>query len=92
MGTGFCLLYMRLEVGSFSWPRATAQAAELTEEQFRHLMLGFGQGRPGKRCDLQSLGNHAAEKRRYFIMRRRVCRLLTSCRKNRKSEPHKEFG
>jgi len=34
MGTGFCLLYMRLEDGSFSWPRTTAQAADLTEEHF----------------------------------------------------------
>lgn len=41
MGTGFCLLYMRLEAGSFSWPRTTAQAADLTEEQFRYLMLGL---------------------------------------------------
>ena len=41
MGTGFCLLYMRLEAGSFSWPRTTVQAAELTEEQFRYLMLGL---------------------------------------------------
>jgi transposase len=32
---------MRLEAGSFSWPRTTAQAAELTEEQFRYLMLGL---------------------------------------------------
>lgn len=41
IGTGFCLLYMRLEAGSFSWPRTRAQAAELTEEQFRYLMLGL---------------------------------------------------
>lgn len=41
LGTGFCLLYMRLEAGSFSWPRTTEQAAELTEEQFRYLMLGL---------------------------------------------------
>lgn len=40
-GYGFCLLYMRHEAGSFSWPRTTAQAAELTEEQFRYLMLGL---------------------------------------------------
>ena len=41
MGTGFCLLYMRLEAGSFTWPRTAVQAAELTEEQFRYLMLGL---------------------------------------------------
>lgn len=41
MGTGFCLLYMRLEAGSFFWPHTTTQAADLTEEQFRYLMLGL---------------------------------------------------
>lgn len=57
MGTGFCLLYMRLEAGSFSWPRTTTQAAELTEEQFRYLMLGLNplepkikEVSPGKAC------------------------------------------
>lgn len=57
MGTGFCLLYMRLEAGSFSWSRTTAQAAELTEEQFRYLMLGLNplepkikEVSPGKAC------------------------------------------
>lgn len=41
IGTGFCLMYMRLEAGSFFWPRTTAQAAELTEEQFRYLIHGL---------------------------------------------------
>lgn len=41
MGSGFLLLYMRFENGSLSWPRTTAEAAELTEEQFRYLMLGL---------------------------------------------------
>lgn len=40
-GTGFLLLYMRLEDGRLSWPRTTQEAAELTEEQFRYLMLGL---------------------------------------------------
>jgi len=40
MGTGFLLLYIRIENGSLSWPRATAEAADITEEQFRHLMQG----------------------------------------------------
>lgn len=40
-GTGFLLLYRRLEDGRFSWPRTTQEAAELTEEQFNYLMLGL---------------------------------------------------
>ena len=40
-GTGFLLLYKRLEDGRLSWPRTTEEAAELTEEQFRCLMLGL---------------------------------------------------
>ena len=41
MGTGFLLLYKRFEDGSLSWPRNTQEAADLTEEQFHHLMLGL---------------------------------------------------
>uniref|UniRef100_UPI0025AE6DF7 IS66 family insertion sequence element accessory protein TnpB n=1 Tax=uncultured Phocaeicola sp. TaxID=990718 RepID=UPI0025AE6DF7 len=41
MGTGFLLLYKRFEDGRMSWPRNTEQAAELTEEQYRYLMLGL---------------------------------------------------
>lgn len=41
MGDGFLLLYKRLEAGSFSWPRTTTEAVELTEEQFNYLMLGL---------------------------------------------------
>jgi transposase len=41
MGDGFALLYKRFEAGSLSWPRTTEEAAELTEEQFRYLMLGL---------------------------------------------------
>ncbi len=40
-GTGFLLLYKRLEDGRLSWPRNTQEAAELTEEQFHYLMLGL---------------------------------------------------
>lgn len=40
-GTGFILLYKRLEDGRLSWPRTTEEAAELTEEQFNYLMLGL---------------------------------------------------
>lgn len=41
MGDGFLLLYKRFEDGSLTWPRTTAEAAELTEEQFNYLMLGL---------------------------------------------------
>jgi transposase len=41
MGTGFLLLYQRLEDGRLSCPRTTAEAAELTEDQFNYLMLGL---------------------------------------------------
>lgn len=41
MGNGFLLLYKRFEDGHMSWPRTQEEAAELTEEQFRHLMLGL---------------------------------------------------
>jgi len=41
MGSGFLLLYMRLEDGSLAWPRTSEEAAEITEEQFRLLMLGL---------------------------------------------------
>ena len=40
-GTGFLLLYKRLEDGRLSWPRNTQEAAELTEEQFHYLMMGL---------------------------------------------------
>lgn len=41
MGTGFLLLYKRFEDGRMSWPRNTEEAAELTKEQYRYLMLGL---------------------------------------------------
>ena len=40
-GTGFLLLYKHFEDGHMPWPRTTQEAAEVTEEQFRHLILGF---------------------------------------------------
>jgi transposase len=40
-GTGFLLLYKRLEDGAFVWPRSTDEAAELTEQQYRYLMTGL---------------------------------------------------
>ncbi len=41
MGDGFLLLYKRFEDGALSWPRSQTEAAEITEEQFRYLMLGL---------------------------------------------------
>lgn len=41
MGDGFLQLYKRLEAGSLSWPRTSEEAADLTEEQFRYLMMGL---------------------------------------------------
>ena len=57
MGTGFLLLYKRFEDGHMAWPRNAQEAAELTEEQFRYLMLGLNplepkirEVSPGKAC------------------------------------------
>ena len=38
---GFLLLYKRLELGGFSWPRTTEAALEITPEQYRALMQGL---------------------------------------------------
>lgn len=46
MGNGFLLLYKRFEDGSLSWPRTQEEAAELSEEQFRLLMLGLNPVEP----------------------------------------------
>ena len=40
-GDGFLLLYKRLEVGAYSWPRNTSEALEITPQQYRILMDGF---------------------------------------------------
>ena len=37
-GDGFLLLYKRLDVGAFSWPRNTAEVLEITSEQYKLLM------------------------------------------------------
>ena len=39
-GTGFLLLYKRLEAGSFVWPRTEKEARELSQEEFLRLMKG----------------------------------------------------
>lgn len=40
-GTGFLLLYKRLESGSFAWPRTPEEACELTREQYAMMMMGL---------------------------------------------------
>ena len=41
-GDGFLLLYKRLELGGFSWPRTKEEALEITPEQYQALMQGAG--------------------------------------------------
>ena len=38
---GFLLLYKRLELGGFSWPRTKEEALEITPEQYQALMQGL---------------------------------------------------
>lgn len=40
-GDGFLLLYKRLNVGGFSWPRTKEEAMEVTPKQYRMLMQGL---------------------------------------------------
>jgi len=40
-GDGFLLMYKRLEIGSFNWPRSAEEAIELTMDQYRLLMQGL---------------------------------------------------
>lgn len=40
-GDGFLLLYKRVESGRFSWPRTSKDLRNLSQEQFRWLMMGF---------------------------------------------------
>ena len=40
-GDGFLLLYKRLELGSFAWPRNADEVMKITEEQYHLLMQGF---------------------------------------------------
>ena len=40
-GDGFLLLYKRLNIGAFSWPRTKEEAMEITPEQFQMLMQGL---------------------------------------------------
>lgn len=40
-GDGFLLLYKRINIGTFKWPRSENDAVEITKEQYRQLMQGF---------------------------------------------------
>lgn len=40
-GDGFLLLYKRLVLGGFSWPRTTEEVLEISPEQYRALMQGL---------------------------------------------------
>ena len=40
-GDGFLLLYKRLELGAFNWPRTKEEALEITLEQYQALMQGL---------------------------------------------------
>lgn len=40
-GDGFLLLYKRLELGGFSWPRTKEEALKIIPEQFQALMKGL---------------------------------------------------
>ena len=45
-GNGYLLLYKRFEDGSFSWPRTTDEALQLTGEQYAMLMMGLNPVKP----------------------------------------------
>ena len=40
-GDGFLLLYKRINIGTFKWPRSANEAVLITEEQYALLMQGF---------------------------------------------------
>lgn len=40
-GDGFLLLYKRINIGTFKWPRSANEAIEINMEQYTLLMQGF---------------------------------------------------
>ena len=40
-GDGFLLLYKRVELGNFHWPRTEEEILEITPEQYKALMQGL---------------------------------------------------
>lgn len=80
MGTGFLLLYKRFEAGRLSWPRNTQEAADLTEEQYKYLMMGLNPLNPKiKDVDPKNIyWNVCAKQRKYifcFGTEKNCCRL-----------------
>lgn len=45
-GSGFLLLYKRLEAGSLCWPRNPGEAAQISKNQYRLLLKGLNPIRP----------------------------------------------
>ena len=40
-GDGFLLMYKRLNIGAFNWPRSADEAVEISQEEYKRLMQGF---------------------------------------------------
>ena len=40
-GDGFLLMYKRLNIGAFNWPRSADEAVEISQEEYERLMQGF---------------------------------------------------
>ena len=40
-GDGFLLLYKRINIGTFKWPRSASEAVEISMEQYSLLTQGF---------------------------------------------------
>ncbi len=40
-GDGFLLMYKRLDIGAFSWPRSKEEAMYISKDQFKLLMQGL---------------------------------------------------
>ena len=55
MGTGFLLLYKRFEAGRLSWPRNIQEAADLTEEQYKYLMMGLNPLDPKSKMSIRKI-------------------------------------
>ena len=55
MGTGFLLLYKRFEAGRLSWPRNIQEAADLTEEQYKYLMMGLNPWIPKSKMSIRKI-------------------------------------
>ncbi len=52
-GNRFLLLYKRFEAGRLSWPRNIQEAADLTEEQYKYLMMGLNPWIPKSKMSIR---------------------------------------